>query len=334
MARREWASGSLCRRTVTRKGKTYRYWRGILPASVDPRRPEFQSRDRRKVEAWLDRGFSLERERVTVGAYAIDWLQDTARTVKPSTAEFYRHQLRHLEPIADMPLDALTPAHVRALIAASAEHHATRTTRGIVQTLAQMLKRAQEDGHVERNVAALVRLPKLDTKPARHFTAAEARRFLHVASDDDLGSLYAVALGTGLRRGELLALSWADVDLAANTVRIRRSKTSAGVRLVPLAGFARMALADLPKRPGPIWPYRPEYVTRHFQELCRQAGVPVIRFHDLRHTAATLMAEAGVPEETRKWILGHTNVAMTRHYSHESERLMREAVEALGREIA
>lgn len=181
---------------------------------------------------------------------------------------------------------------------------------------------------------ALVKLPPLDTKPPQHFTAEQARRFLDAAQGDTLGPLYAMALGTGLRRGELLALGWKDIAADRGSLNVRQAKSRAGVRTVPIPAFAALALDAVPRRPGRIWPYRPEYVTRHFHRLTDQAGLPRMTFHSLRHTAATLMAEQGVSEEVRRWILGHSAVEMTRHYSHESAALMRDAVERLGRAVA
>ena len=340
MARRGWGEGSICRRVVRRGDTEYLYWRAILPGAGNGPRKEHQERSQAAARAWLrreldrrDRGLPRE-DGLTVGAYALDWLKDTALHVRPSTLAFYGASIKHFDSIADVPLARLNPQMVRDLIAEKSEGLSTRTVRGVVQTLSLVLKRAEEDGHVTRNVAALVRLPKLETKPARHFTAAQAKRFLEVAKDDELGSLFAVSLGTGLRRGELLDLTWRDVDLDRATVAVHRSKTAAGLRSVPLPRFAVEALTLREKRPGNIWPVDPTYVSKHFAALCRRAGVPVINLHGLRHTASTLMAEAGVPEETRRWILGHSKVEMTRKYSHESEALMRDAVERLGRVVA
>lgn len=342
MARRGWGEGSVCRRTVTRNGKDYTYWRVVVSLGSDPSgrrvRREHQARTERQARAWLRSAISNPVQPgvgVTVGEYAASWIKDTKLTVRPSTTAFYRSQLFHFESIAHLPLTQLTSAHVRELIATeSAAGKSTRTVRGIVQTLALILRRAQSDGLVDRNVAALVRLPKLDTKPPLHFTAEQARRFLEVAKDDELGSLYAVAIGTGLRRGELLALTWREVDWNRRTIAVRRSKTGAGVREVPLAGIALAVLGEAVRRPGAIWPYRPEFVSGRFRDLCERAGVPYITFHGLRHTAASLMLDAGVDPLTIQGILGHTKVSMTGHYARAGEELRRDAVERLGRAIA
>lgn len=341
MARRGWGEGSLCRRVVRRGDREYLYWRAVLPGGPFGRRREFQNRSERVTRAWLkanvarlDRGLPIGGERVTLGAYAVDWLRDTSLTVRPTTTDFYRAALRHLDELADVPVAALTPVHVRGLIAMATEQGlASRTVRGIVQTLNLVLRRALADGIVERNVAALVRLPKLEQKEPQHFTAEQARRFLEVVKDDALCGLFAVALGTGLRRGELLALTWRDVDTGNGTVVVRRSKTRAGERVVPIPAFALEILATTDRRPGPIWPFDPTYVSKHFQALCRANGLPAITLHGLRHTAASLMLDAGVDPLVISQVIGHTRVSMTGHYARSGEALQRDAIERLGRAV-
>ena len=321
------------------------YWRASVSLGVTPNgrrvRKEFQARTRPEAARKLRQ--ALERVRggvplggsLTVAAYAASWLADIAPTVKGSTFAFYRAIVdNHLEEIEPVPLPALTPEHVRALIAARfAEGYSSRTVRGVVQTLALILRRALVDGYVTRNVAALVKLPRLEQKEPGHFTVAEARRFLAAASADPLGGLYTVALGTGLRRGELLALTWQDVDLAAGTLRVRRGKTAAAARSIPLPDFALDALGAIPRGVGPIWQASPSHVSDHFRRLCQKARVPVLTMHSLRHTAATLLLAEGVDPLVIASILGHSRVAMTTHYAHVLPELQREAVARLGRAL-
>lgn len=349
MVRRGWGEGSLCRRVVRRGDKEYVYWRAVGPPIKGfgvRKRPEYQSRSEKAARSWLkqqvaraDRGLAPAGTGVTVGVYSADWLRTAGNTLRPSTADFYRHQLAHFEEIEDVPITALSPAHVRELIAKrTQEGYASRTIRGVVQTLALVLRQAMEDGIVERNVAQLVKKPQLVQKAPQHFTAEQARRFLEVAKDDELGSLYAVALGTGLRRGELLQLTWRDVERDSEhggIVRlvVRRGKTAAAVRRIPCPDFASAALAAVAPAPGPIWTASPSYVSRHFQDLCRAAGVPVLTFHSLRHSAASLMLDAGVDPFLIRQILGHTRLEMTQRYARSGEALQREAIERLGRMV-
>ena len=268
-----------------------------------------------------------------MAAHAAEWLTGVEHSVRPSTFAFYGYMAKHViedENIGHMPLSRLTPADVRAVMAVRHEEgYSPRTIRGIVDVLRMILRQAVGDGLLARNVAELVKRPQLDSAEPAHFTAKQARRFLDAAKGDNLFSLYAVALGTGLRRSELLALVWRDVALDRAVLMVRRSKTAAGVREVPLPPFALSALAATPRGPGPIWPVSPWWVTRKTALLCERAGLPRLTTHGLRHTAMTLMAEAGVSLEVRRWIAGHSRTDMTAFYSHENDAAKRDAADRL-----
>jgi integrase len=341
--RREWASGS-----IYQHGDRWRVSVSLGSDAFGKRiRKEWQVRSEasakrklREVQARLRGGLPAEESRITVSAYAHEWLVGVKPTVKPSTYSFYRTLSEiHLDEIAHLPLAHLSPQDIRRLIAKRLdEGYATRTVRGILDVLRMILKQAVNDGILTRNVAELVTPPKLEQADPIHFTAEQARRFLEVAQRDELGSIYAVALGTGLRRGELLALTWRDVESDDGNgsgvwLNVRRSKTASGVRRVTLPAFAAAALASRPRTPGPIWPVRPELVTRRMAALCRQAGLPRLTFHQLRHTTASLLLDEGIDPLTIQAILGHSRVSMTSHYARAGDERRREAVERLGRAI-
>lgn len=271
---------------------------------------------------------------MTVAEYAQDWLAQLQ--VKPSTVSMYgsivRHQLGH---VGSMRLTRVGVPDIRALLAErEREGYSGRTRRAVLDVLRMMFRMAEGDQLVTGNPAALVKAPRIDAKEPVHLTAEQARRFLDAAKDDALVTLYTAALGTGLRRGELLALTWHDVDVERGTITVRRGKTRAAARTVPLPLFAGRALAALVKRPGPIWPYSPSYVTRHVAVICARAGVPRMTFHGLRHSTASILLAEGVDPLTIRGILGHTNVSMTSHYARSEEPARRDALERLGKAIA
>lgn len=273
---------------------------------------------------------------MTVAEYAQDWLAQLQ--VKPVTVSMYgsivKHQLGH---VGAMRLTRVAPPDIRALLAErEREGYSGRTRRAVLDVLRMIFRMAEGDQLVSGNPAALVKAPRIDAKEPVHLTAEQARRFLDAAATDNLFSLYAVALGTGLRRGELLALGWRDVALDEGVITVRRSKTAAGLRRVPLPAFALEALAQhhAERRPGPIWPYSPSYVTRHVGVICKRAGVPVIGMHGLRHSCASILLAEGVPIEVIRSLLGHTNASMTAHYARPEDAMKREALERLGRAVA
>jgi hypothetical protein len=193
--RREWASGS-----IYQHGDRWRVSVSLGSDAFGKRiRKEWQVRSEasakrklREVQARLRGGLPAEESRITVSAYAHEWLVGVKPTVKPSTYSFYRTLSEiHLDEIAHLPLAHLSPQDIRRLIAKRLdEGYATRTVRGILDVLRMILKQAVNDGILTRNVAELVTPPKLEQAAPIHFTVEQARRFLEVAKDDELGSLY------------------------------------------------------------------------------------------------------------------------------------------------
>lgn len=200
MARREWGSGSFFR---LKNGR----WRVSVSLGSDAfgkrQRKEWQVRSEaaakaklRDAQRRLSGGLPVEESRVTLGVYAQDWLSSVRQSVRPSTAAFYRTLAEvHLEDLGHLPVSKVSPADIRRIITDRLEAgYSPRTVRGIVDVLRMILKQALVDGIVQRNVAELVQRPKLEQAEPKHFTADEARRFLEVAKDDRLGSLFIVAL--------------------------------------------------------------------------------------------------------------------------------------------
>lgn len=337
-ARREWGSGSI----YPVKGGSY--WRVSVPlasSGLGRRRQEWQYRTeaaaRRQLEAVqrrLARGQPVEEGRMTVSEYAVEWLGQLE--VKPATKAMYgsivRQQLGHL---GEMRLTRVAPPDIRAILAErQREGYSGRTRRAVLDVLRMIFRLAESDGIVERNPAATVTAPRIDAKDPVHLDAEQARRFLDAARDDNLYPLYALALGTGLRRGELLALTWRDLGPGLDHLVVRRGKTAAAARTVPVPSFAAVALRGLQRRPGTIFPYSPGYVTRHVAVICARAGVPRISFHGLRHSTASILLAEGVDPLTIRGILGHTNVSMTAHYARSEEAGRRDALERLGRAVS
>jgi integrase len=336
--RREWRTGS-----VYRHGD---FWRVAFSLGLDREgrriRKEWQCRTEKAARAKLSEvnrrlgtGLPLEESRVRLNDYAQEWLAAVKPTVRPSTFAFYRTLAEvHLEDLGPLPVVRIGPADIRELVSVRlAEGYAPRTVRAILDVLRMILKQAVNDGIIPRNVAELVTPPKLEQAEPRHFTAEQARKFMEVCRDDPLGSFYIVALGTGLRRSELLGLTWRDVDLDVGNVAVRRSKTAAGVRNVPLPTFGREALGLVERKPGPIWQVNPTTVSKRMAPLCDKAGVPRLTLHGLRHTFASLALDSGTDPLTLQALMGHTRVSMTGFYARAGEERRREAVESLGRMI-
>jgi integrase len=202
-----------------------------------------------------------------------------------------------------------------------------------------------------------------------YLSAPDVRVLLSVTQDDLYGPVYAVAASTGLRLGELLGLAWTDLDGLAGTLTVRRSlaaaqgggwklaepKSARSRRTIPLPKRAREALSLQRARQGAAkevvgdaWqdrdglvftdsvgrPIRPGAVSSAFQKARAAAGLPAVTFHDLRHSAATLMLAEGVPLAVISEWLGHAGIAITAsHYAAVVPALRRDAADAMDRAL-
>jgi integrase len=285
---------------------------------------------------------------LTVEAYTTRWLSDSVKgTVRISTFERHEQYFRgHIRPaLGRVKLKSLTPAHVCGLITEKLNSGlAPGTVRKIHSTLHKALSQAAADGLIPRNPAD-VKASQPAPEEMRPLSETEARAFLDAAgrSGDRFEPLCVLAITTGLRRGKLLGLRWDDADLERGTLRVGRShvreggshkfgetKTRRGrlqVNLTPRAVAAlkahrkrqleeRVKLAGLYEDRGLIFAtnvgttLNPENVVNlSFKPLLKRAGLPEIRFHDLRHTCTTLLM--GRSSQTR------TRTSRTRHHSDD-----------------
>jgi integrase len=272
----------------------------------------------------------------------------------------------HIRPaLGNLKLKNVTPAHVRGLYREKLEvGRSPRTVQYIHVTLHKALKQAVADGLIPRNATEAVKPPQVRKEEIRPLTAEQVKVLFEDVRDDRLESLYILAVHTGLRQGELLGLKWGDVDLEAGTLQVRRTlttakggpvlsapKTKGSRRTVKLSPTALEALrSHLARqleeidRVGSLWrekglifaaevgePLRRQYVTaRRFKPLLRRAGLPEIRFHDLRHTCATLLLSENVNPKVVSEMLGHATIAITLDtYSHVLPTMQESAAKAM-----
>ncbi|MFF9572788.1 tyrosine-type recombinase/integrase [Streptomyces sp. NPDC014685] len=231
--------------------------------------------------------------------------------------------------------------------------------------LKSALEHAVREEEIPRNVARNVRTGTPRPRRFEPLTADEARQFLAAASGHRLQPLFELALHTGLRKGELLGLRWEDLDLAGGTASIRRTlqrtnsggltalptKTQSSERRIALSTECLHSLEQHRERQrqereaaGTGWkdsgyvftrpngaPIEGATLTRHFNALLHRAGLRRIRFHDLRHSTATLLLEHGVELVVIKELLGHAHIGVTATvYAHVRLRLQRDAIDLLG----
>lgn len=293
----------------------------------------------------------------------LDWWLDNAAvlTVRPKTLEWYRQVCAtHIKPkLGTVKLQKLTPTHIQNLIAEMARNKKSPRMRQIVYALLhRALVVAVKQGMIARNVVEAVDRPTVPKHEITPMTAEQAGKFLAAAEEDRLFAMYALALGTGMRQGELFGLEWSDIDLKAGTLQVRRTlvdikgvfttnepKTDSGRRLIELPEFCTAAL----------WAHKAQSLTEglagnervfttpegkpltrssvthgSFRHILKRAGITGIRFHDLRHTTATLLLAAGTHPKVVQERLGHSQISMTLDiYSHCLPSMQKEAATKL-----
>ena len=308
-----------------------------------------------KAMADRDGGITYDAGKLTVEEHLRRWLSDSVRdTVRQRTYERYESIVRvHLIPaIGKIKLKMLTPVHVRGLYRAKLDAGlAPRSVIHIHRTLSKALKQATDDGLIPRNVASLVKPPRPQGEEIRPLDREQVLVLFEAArtSGDRMEALYVVAVTTGMRRGELQGLKWEDLDLEAGTLQVRRTisepkggwifeapKSGKGrnIRLTSKAISAlrthrkrqleeRMQKAGLWSDHGLVFPSGLGTPTsggnlnRSFKALLKRAGLPAVRFHDLRHTCATLLLRQGVNPKYVQELLGHADISLTLNvYSH------------------
>jgi integrase len=347
-----------------------------------PKRKVIYGRKYKEVEKKLAeargdaaRGIVYDDENQTVGEYMTRWLSDSAKhSVKATTHRAYESQIRnHIVPaLGKVKLSRLTPAHLQALYAAKLrEGMKPASVRQIHAILHKALEQAVRFNLIPTNPAIKVDPPKVRHEEITPLSAEQANKLLDVTRNesDRFEALYALALTTGLRIGELLGLKWSNMDLDARRLRVsrqlQRSSQEGLIFTEPKAASRRTV--DLPARTvealkrhrkrqlevafkaggayqdsdlvfagylgGPIGP---EKVTqRAFKPLLKRAGLPEIRFHDLRHTFATLLLACGVHPTYVQRALGHASVKMTLdRYSHWMLSMGRATAEAIDAALA
>ena len=308
--------------------------------------------------------------RLTVKQFLAQWLEESARPkLRPRTFATYAQVIRtHIEPkLGPIALNRLTPNHVQAWLNERTQSGLSpRTCQHARAILRSSLTRAMKWGYVSRNVAALVDPPRVPRAEIKPLTPDQARQLLTAANGHRFGALVTVALALGLRQGEALGLRWEDVDLKTGVLHVRHSlqypkgggwvlvepKSERSRRAIVMPEIVISALRDhrLTQREsrllaGATWresgfvftsrlgtPLDPWAVIKAFKRLLRDAGLPDIRFHDLRHTAATFLLAQGVDPRTIMETLGHSQISLTLNtYSHVLPSLQRDAADKMNR---
>jgi integrase len=316
-----------------------------------------------------DNNIAVPSERLTLAAHLKDWLAAKKAKLRPETWRRYDDYCRlHIIPaIGNKRVARLSIADVQTLheslrgrgLSGTSAHHVHMVLRAALQD-------ALRWDRVSRNVASLVVAPKRDTREMKALGAEDARALLTAVKGEPLEAFFVTALTSGLREGELQALRWKDVSLERRRLRVTATltavrngapvfgepKTQHSRRTVWLSEMAaealerhRSAQEDQRRIAGPAWvehnlvfpnerglPLWRSQIRTHWLRLLEKAGLPPMRVHDLRHSAASLLLAEGVPVKVVSEMLGHSDVSTTlRIYAHVVEGAQEQATSAIDR---
>lgn len=309
----------------------------------------------------------------TVGQWMDIWFENCAKIkVRPSSHQTYHGYIdHHIKPyIGDIPLGRLTTLDLQRLYKKllsdgrverieskkQPKGLSPKTIRNINQVISSALIFAKEQKLIISNPADGCSLPKLEHREMKTLTAEQLQSFLREAKESGVYEMYYIELATRLRRGELLGLKWEDIDLEQEVIHVRRQvariggeiveaplKTKNSYRTVSIGADAVGILIQQKEKSHSEYvfssptggPISPDSVLHMLHRVLKRAGLPKVRFHDLRHTFATLALQNGVDVKTVSGMLGHYSAGFTLDtYAHVTTQAQRQAADTMGGVLA
>ena len=313
-------------------------------------------------------------ESYTVGQWMDVWYEYYAKIkVRPSSHKTYEGYIKnHIKPsIGSIPLTKLTTLDLQRLYQKlltegrvdrlesqnQPKGLSPKTVRNINQVISSAMQLAIQQHLIAQDPTDGCALPKTEHREMQTLSTDQLAAFLLEAKHSGVFEMYYIELATGLRRGELLGLKWEDIDFVNQTLRVRRQvgRINGEVREAPLKtknAYRTISLGpdaiDILKQqrekqpgssyvfPGPTGgPIAPDSVLHMLHRVLDRAGLPEIRFHDLRHTFATLALQNGVDVKTVSGMLGHFSAGFTLDtYAHVTTAAQKKAAETMGAVLA
>jgi integrase len=322
---------------------------------------------RHKTVEQRRQGLVFAGSKVPLSKFLNEWLVVAKTSVRPNTYDQYSQIVhQHIYPtLGEILLKDLRPDHVQSLYTKKlAAGVSPWTTRMIHAVIHRALNHALKLGLVVRNVSDSVTRPKVPRKEMKTLDDYQVRQLIQAAESTQIATLFWVAVTTGLRQGEILGLKWSDLDWDTRRIHVQRQvqrrkgeglvfcepKSASGRRVIVLGQSTidklreykniqqheRMLAGDKWQEhdlmfPSPIGkPLDPSNIVKAYKHSLKAAGLPEIRFHDLRHSAATLMLQQGINPKIVQERLGHSDISLTLNtYSHVLPHMQEEAAEKM-----
>lgn len=341
---------------------TWRIDLGIDPITGKRRQKTYSIKGTRKeaekqaaeILAKLDGSEQINTSKISVADYLSLWLQTYAEVnLAPRTIEGYESIIRyHITPaLGHLRLEKLTVSHLQVYYANMLNAVSAQTVKHHHTLIHKALETAVEWNLISKNVADRAKPPRITKDEMQVWNEIEMNAFLDASKETPWYALFYTALFTGMRRSELLALRWQDIDFILSNIYVNRSmhqltnrdiifrnpKTAKGKRSVSMSPSLYLVLKDTydametamllkgkkitgsdPVFCNDEWkPLLPSSVSHAWTRICKQAGVKPIRLHDARHTHASLLLKQGVHPKIVQERLGHSSIQITLDtYSH------------------
>lgn len=293
----------------------------------------------------------IEVMRMTLEAYLHEWVLLRSVGLRPRTIECYTTLIRlYIAPaIGDRKLDKLKAKHIARMLSGIMATGHTRTAELCFVVLRAALRSAVQTRRLKWSPMDAVTRPKHIPAEGRAWTKEQTRTYVAAIRGHKHELAWLLAVGMGLRRGEICGLRWSDVDLRARVLHIRyqRQRLADG-RLVDAPPKSRAGTRDLPI-PAVVYdalrrkyqwgdafvvPITPSGLDAAHRALLRRLDLPYIRLHDLRHTMATNAARNGALTRVLASVLGHSDPALTaRCYTHVDDEMVGQALDAAARSM-
>ncbi len=313
----------------------------------------------------IQRGLTLATAQITLDQFLRQWLESHKISLRPKTAQQYTQIVNQylLPSLGQIKLSDLRPDQIQVLYNSNLEAGKSKRTVLLIHAiLNRALNQALKWGLIGRNPAQVANHPKYRRSEINTLADNQIRELLGIVKGSRYEALYLLAVSTGLREGELLGLRWSDIDWETQRLKVQRQiqrvkerglvfsepKSQAGNRSVVLGrvvisklrshriiqAYERLFAGDRWQENNLVFPsiigtaWDPRNLYKHFKSILYQAALPNIRFHDLRHTAATLMLGQGIHPKVVQERLGHADISLTLNtYSHVLPDIQEEAAE-------
>jgi integrase len=325
--------------------------------------------------AKIDHGLTFTGTQITLERFVETWLSNKKLSTRPGTVHSYQRiaERDFLPSLGKMLLKDILPGHIKQLYAnMQAEGKGARTIQLAHVVLHSIFRQAVREGILGRNPMEAVQRPRVETAEFQILNEEQARQFMIFASESPHETLFHLALTSGMRKGELLGLKWTDVDWTKGVLNVQRQlqtipnqgyalvapKSKAGYRQIKLGlgtlrqleahqkrqELARIAAGERWQEHGLIFTTSigtycdQTRVSRELKRVLKAAGLPDIRFHDLRHTSISFQLEMGTSLNTVQRRAGHSKASVTSdiygHTNEHSQDLAAEKIEELITPIA